>query len=94
MDLPMGEARDLFVQAECAGNPALRAEAESLLRAHDQAGDFLALQTRKPGTGAGANLNIAPSGAAILNAADKNMVQDQDTLPKPNPPQMDLFADF
>ena len=24
----------------------------------------------------------------------KNMVQDQDTLPKPNPPQMDLFADF
>jgi DNA mismatch repair protein MutS len=24
----------------------------------------------------------------------KNMVQDQDNLPKPNPPQMDLFADF
>ncbi len=24
----------------------------------------------------------------------KNMVQDQDDLPKPNPPQMDLFADF
>ncbi len=24
----------------------------------------------------------------------KNMVQDQGTLPKPNPPQMDLFADF
>ena len=24
----------------------------------------------------------------------KNMVQDQDELPKPNAPQMDLFADF
>ncbi len=24
----------------------------------------------------------------------KNMVQDQDILPRPNPPQMDLFADF
>ncbi|MEO5915897.1 MAG: hypothetical protein ABIS50_16800 [Luteolibacter sp.] len=24
----------------------------------------------------------------------KNMVQDQDVLPKPNAPQMDLFADF
>jgi len=24
----------------------------------------------------------------------KNTVQDQDELPKPNPPQMDLFADF
>jgi DNA mismatch repair protein MutS len=24
----------------------------------------------------------------------KHMVQDQDILPKPSPPQMDLFADF
>jgi len=32
--------------------------------------------------------------AKKLGPKAKNMVQDQDALPKPNPPQMDLFADF
>ena len=33
--------RALFLDAECTGSPALRAEVESLLRAHDTAGDFI-----------------------------------------------------
>jgi hypothetical protein len=34
--------RQAYVEAVCGSNPAVRQEVESLLRAHDQAGDFLA----------------------------------------------------
>ncbi len=40
-ELPVGSARDELLAAECANDPALRREIESLLRAHDAAGDFL-----------------------------------------------------
>lgn len=33
--------RQAYVEAVCASNPALRLEIESLLRAHEQAGNFL-----------------------------------------------------
>ncbi|HEY5911168.1 MAG TPA: serine/threonine-protein kinase, partial [Verrucomicrobiae bacterium] len=41
LDLPPGEARDALIATQCAGDSPLRQEVESLLRAHDQAGDFL-----------------------------------------------------
>ncbi len=41
VELPAGSARDELLAAECANDPALRREIESLLRAHDAAGDFL-----------------------------------------------------
>jgi serine/threonine protein kinase len=41
IELPPGPARDELLAGECANAPALRREVESLLRAHDAAGDFL-----------------------------------------------------
>ncbi|HUC85373.1 MAG TPA: serine/threonine-protein kinase [Candidatus Acidoferrales bacterium] len=40
-ELPPGPARDELLAAECANDAALRNEVESLLRAHEAAGDFL-----------------------------------------------------
>ena len=40
--------RPAYVEAVCGNNPSLRQEVESLLRAHKQAGDFLA---KRMGTG-------------------------------------------
>ncbi len=45
IELCPGTARDKFVAAECASDPALRREVESLLHAHDEAGDFLLERT-------------------------------------------------
>ena len=39
--LPPGAARDQWVAAHCGEDPALRQEVESLLHAHEAAGDFL-----------------------------------------------------
>jgi serine/threonine protein kinase len=41
IELPPGAARDELVAAGCANDSALRREVDSLLRAHDAAGDFL-----------------------------------------------------
>ncbi len=41
LELPAGSPRDAFLAIECAEDPALEREVQSLLRAHDQAGDFL-----------------------------------------------------
>lgn len=48
IELPSGEARKDFVAARCGGDPALRDEVESLLRAHDNAGRFLSAPTDLP----------------------------------------------
>ncbi len=40
-ELPQGQ-RDAYLDAACAGDPVLRAEIDSLLKAHDEAGRFLA----------------------------------------------------
>lgn len=37
------EARDAFLEKECAGDQALRKEVEALLRSHDESGDFMEL---------------------------------------------------
>ena len=41
IELPPGPARDELITVECANAPGLRREVESLLLAHDAAGDFL-----------------------------------------------------
>jgi WD40 repeat protein len=41
LDKATPEERAAFLDRACAGDPALRARVEALLRAHDQAGDFL-----------------------------------------------------
>lgn len=51
LDVPPGPARDSFINSECAQDQELRREVESLLRAHEQAGDFLSVEPlpRLPG---------------------------------------------
>src|SRR5262245_59627622 len=41
LDRATPEERAAFLERACAGNPALRAQVEALLRTHDRAGDFL-----------------------------------------------------
>lgn len=49
IELSPGAAREELLAAECAHDPALRREVESLLQAHDAAGDFLrASKERQP----------------------------------------------
>src|SRR5205809_1675827 len=48
IELPRGEARARLVVERCGNDPALRDEVESLLRAHDGAGDFLNPPPPKP----------------------------------------------
>ena len=57
IELPSGPARDELIAAECANTPELRHEVESLLHAHDAAGDFLREQ-------AGGTMNCSPTPAA------------------------------
>ncbi|MGA2556859.1 MAG: hypothetical protein ABSG04_11370, partial [Verrucomicrobiota bacterium] len=47
--------RGQFLDEACKGDPELRSQVESLLRAHERAGDFLqrTLQPSPPGAGPG-----------------------------------------
>jgi serine/threonine protein kinase len=69
IELPAGAARDKFVTAQCAGDPALRREVESLLRAHDEAGDFLRAPSEQPATNRSRAAATPIQGTATLNAA-------------------------
>ena len=60
IELTPGPARDELIAAECANAPALRREVESLIRAHNEAGDFL----REP---AKPRVNPPPSARATSN---------------------------
>lgn len=67
MEIPPGNARERLLAERCGGDAALRCEVASLLRAHDNAGDFLKAPPRptvrlKPP-------NTSPQGTAVLNAA-------------------------
>src|SRR5260221_11501392 len=66
IELSSGAARDQFVNAQCDGNPALRGEVESLLRAHQSAGSFLRLPEPPHRTAPPKN---SSQGTAILSAA-------------------------
>jgi predicted Ser/Thr protein kinase len=69
IELPAGAARDKFVAAQCAGDPALCREVESLLRAHDEAGDFLRAPSERPDANRSRAATIPLQGTATLNAA-------------------------
>jgi len=60
IELPPGPARDELIDAECANAPALLREVESLLRAHDAAGDFLRER-------AGQKANLPSTATAVSN---------------------------
>ncbi len=69
LELPSGAARDHFVAGQSAGNTKLRHEVESLLRAHDEAGDFL-LAPGKPGNDSPQPPAAVPKhGTVMMNAA-------------------------
>lgn len=59
--LPTGE-RARFLEEECGGDPALRAEIESLLAAHGEAGDFL---ERSPSPGESLREFVEPADGRI-----------------------------
>lgn len=69
LELPAGEARSAFVESQCADNPALRQEIQSLLQAHEEAGDFLSgsvdtIQSVRPLT-----VGLSPESASRTDAA-------------------------
>ena len=71
LNLPPGRARADFLAGRCA-DARLRAEVESLLQAHDEAGSFLATnRASKPAQQADAARNVLPgaSAAAAAHAA-------------------------
>ena len=47
LELASGVARNCFVAEQCANDTTLRREVESLLRAHDEAGDFLLMPAER-----------------------------------------------
>lgn len=79
LELPLGGARDQFVADQCAGDDELRREVESLLKAHDQAGDFLNIAVVGPEAPSRASSPdeararplpaAAATGTAVMNAA-------------------------
>ena len=80
IELPPGPARDELLAGECANAPALRREVESLLHAHDAAGDFLGGRSGRkatlPVTPAASNqrttaIDAAAHAGVFLRDADK-----------------------
>jgi serine/threonine protein kinase len=66
--LPAGEVRARFVAERCGNDTALLCEVESLLRAHDGAGDFLNLPPPRP-TIRPELPHTATQGTAVMNPA-------------------------
>jgi serine/threonine protein kinase len=69
LELPAGTARDEIVAKQCAGDPALRQEVESLLRAYDEAGDFLLTRAEQKARQVAPDADASPQRTAALNAA-------------------------
>src|ERR1051325_1594510 len=68
MELPRGDARAKLLAARCGNDTALLCEVESLLRAHDDAGDFL----NPPPPSPPVRVELPPSatqGTAVMNPA-------------------------
>ncbi|MGB2822172.1 MAG: serine/threonine-protein kinase, partial [Phycisphaerae bacterium] len=56
IEVEPGEARRAYIEQACAGDEHLRARVEGLLRAHEEAGDFL----NRPALGDEVTLDVAP----------------------------------
>src|ERR1043166_5670721 len=86
IELPAGTMRSEFVAVQCANDTTLRREVESLLRAHDEAGDFLVTPAQRMGNPpsppatnsvqSAAAMNAATHVAGFLRNADKENVED------------------
>jgi WD40 repeat protein/serine/threonine protein kinase len=57
--------RSAYLDAVCGDDPALRARVEALLKAHDEAGDFLEVPSVEPNAGAGESPLIEGPGTKI-----------------------------
>jgi protein tyrosine kinase len=66
LDCASAAERDAYLERACAGEPALRARVEALLRAHDRAGAFLGRDADPAGT---AGFERARDDAAASEAA-------------------------
>ncbi|MGH7942535.1 MAG: serine/threonine-protein kinase [Limisphaerales bacterium] len=64
LEMPAGAARNAFVAQQCAHDPALQGEVQSLLQASDQAGNFLQMPSEPRET-----QRISNAGTVRLNAA-------------------------
>jgi len=69
LELPAGAERDRLLSEHCAHDPALRQEVESLLRAHDEAGDFLLTRAERKTKAALPAATASPGRTAAMNAA-------------------------
>jgi serine/threonine-protein kinase len=69
LEIPPGGARDHFVTEQTANDTALRREVESLLRAHDAAGNFLCPPAERKETARRRTATTPLQGTASLNAA-------------------------
>src|SRR5580765_4077057 len=64
-----GATRKEFVTAQCGDDVALLREVESLLRAHEQAGDFLRSPAEREETSRIRPASVSRQGTAVMNAA-------------------------
>ena len=69
IELPAGPARGRFLEEQCVNDPALRREVESLLRAHDEAGDFLLTPAEQSTKTVPAPAAAPPQRTTIISAA-------------------------
>jgi serine/threonine protein kinase len=69
LEFGAGAARRRYVAEQCAGDSALRREVESLLCAHDGAGDFLLTRAEQAAPGEPPPAASSRQSTAVLNAA-------------------------
>ena len=69
LELTAGAARARFVAEQCADDPVLRAEIESLLRAHEEAGGFLLTVAEQKDIAGPRPATLARQGTVAMNAA-------------------------
>ena len=69
LELTTGAARARFVAEQCAGDPGLRGEVESLLQAHEEAAGFLMTAAEQKETAGQQLATLARQSTVALNAA-------------------------
>src|SRR5258706_554477 len=85
IEVPSGAARDEFLSRACGKDAALRCEVESLVRAHEQAGDFLRPRSAR------VEPRVASQGTAIMNAAGYAEAYLNGAAP-PNPARAEAYV--
>lgn len=88
--LPRGEARSRFVAEQCGSDQILRRDVESLLQAHDEAGDFLSL-TPVPVRAPDVLPTLPPHSTAVMTAAVHAEAFLRD-FPNPSDAQREQFV--